>query len=121
MGFLRRKTDAQLETNLGLGEAMNELRRIVLTLTLMADSETEFRSRRLAEISGYVLGMYLDTAERALLEFVSIKSVHPVNRSRGYSALSKIAGLMCLTRDERDRIKTDYEKATNEEKTNPQP
>lgn len=94
---------------------MRELRRISLTLRLIQHTEMSTMARKIPEAYGFVLAGKLEAAESLLRDFTSFQTVHPINRSRGYSALSKITSLQCLEKDELEEM---LEQFRNEENRN---
>ena len=93
---------------------VEELRRTCLTLKLILHTERKTQVTRIADAYSYVVAGEFERAERSLLGFVKFKSIHPVNRSRAYSALSKIAALQCFEKSERKRFTKQFQNEENE-------
>jgi hypothetical protein len=92
---------------------IEELRRTTLNLKLILHTEKRTQVTRVADAYSYVIAGEFERAERALLGFVKFKTIHPINRSRAYSALSKIAALQCFEKFERKRFTTQFQNEEN--------
>ena len=81
---------------------MNDVQRVVLAIELCQHSDYLHQARidRLEECKNQALNGDFQACERGLLFYVSMKSVHAINRCKIYTALSRLAGLVCLTKNE---------------------
>lgn len=93
---------------------MIELRRIALTLKLIQHTEATTMARWIPEAYGYLMAGMLAKAESKLHQFAGCETIHPVNRSRAFSAASKIAALQCLDRDEFQNLLEQFRNEENE-------
>lgn len=79
---------------------MNEWHRIHLSLTLLRHNEVGKAESHLDRFEGLLEKGKFAEAERALMRFVQLYHVHPINRSRAYGILARLTAFMCLTAEE---------------------
>lgn len=81
---------------------MNDVQRVVLAIELCQHSDylNETKVERLERCKKEALNGDFEACERSLLFYVNMRSVHAVSRCKIYTALNRLAGLICLTKNE---------------------